>query len=271
MTNSSRLIVEEGMLDDKPARFLLDTGADYSLIPSQRAKTMVLAAPLILKFADGSQYTSTSVVAVTCKIGDSVQEMKLRTCNIDDEDYDVILGLDWFRLAKPMIDWSTGTVTFPVKKEAPDVEVVQVNDPKSEASVEVTVEPTGSPSSTPEKEVHVDIISWKDIPQDDETDLFLLAPELDEAEVASVPSVNKAFPKELEEYQDVFVDEIQELPPLRAVNHEIKLQPGNEPPKCRPYRMSSAELDEVKRQLDLLLEGNDFRSHFALWRASSIG
>ncbi len=44
------------------------------------------------------------------------------------------------------------------------------------------------------------------------------------------------------------------LPPSRTHDHKIELVPGSTPPAKQPYRMSSTELDELKKQLDDLLE-----------------
>ena len=44
------------------------------------------------------------------------------------------------------------------------------------------------------------------------------------------------------------------FPPQRAVDHRIDLEPGKEPPNRGLYRMSEQELNELKRQLDELLD-----------------
>ncbi|WVZ51598.1 hypothetical protein U9M48_002728 [Paspalum notatum var. saurae] len=56
------------------------------------------------------------------------------------------------------------------------------------------------------------------------------------------------------EYLDVFPDELPGLPPDRAVEFAINLVPGTAPIAKAPYRMSGKEYDELKRQLDELLE-----------------
>jgi Reverse transcriptase (RNA-dependent DNA polymerase)/RNase H-like domain found in reverse transcriptase/Integrase zinc binding domain/Chromo (CHRromatin Organisation MOdifier) domain/gag-polyprotein putative aspartyl protease/Integrase core domain len=59
----------------------------------------------------------------------------------------------------------------------------------------------------------------------------------------------------LEAYKDVFA-ELPGLPPERNVCHTIPLVPGAKPPHRRMYRLSPAELEEVKRQVaDLLAKG----------------
>ncbi|CAA0814075.1 Unknown protein [Striga hermonthica] len=46
----------------------------------------------------------------------------------------------------------------------------------------------------------------------------------------------------------------KELPPRRPCDHRIELQPGSQPPAQPPYRMPPAELAELRKQLDELLD-----------------
>ena len=60
--------------------------------------------------------------------------------------------------------------------------------------------------------------------------------------------------KTLQDFQDVFPGDLPSgLPPQRAIDHRIELEPGSLPVGRPVYRMSPTELDEVKRQLDELL------------------
>jgi hypothetical protein len=59
----------------------------------------------------------------------------------------------------------------------------------------------------------------------------------------------------LEEYRDVFPADLpKELPPSRTVDHRIELTPGSGPVSRPIYRLSLSEMEELKRQLDDLLE-----------------
>eukprot|EP00253_Pinus_taeda_P008914 PITA_08914 len=52
----------------------------------------------------------------------------------------------------------------------------------------------------------------------------------------------------LAEYADLMPDELpKKLPPRHAVDHNIELEPGKEPPAKAPYRLSGLELEELKR------------------------
>jgi hypothetical protein len=56
------------------------------------------------------------------------------------------------------------------------------------------------------------------------------------------------------EYPDVFPDELPGMPPKRDIEFAIELQPGTAPISKRPCRMPPAELAELKKQLQELLD-----------------
>ncbi|XP_027912150.1 uncharacterized protein LOC114171136 [Vigna unguiculata] len=55
------------------------------------------------------------------------------------------------------------------------------------------------------------------------------------------------------EFEDVFPDEVPWLPPNREVEFSIDLLPGTCPVSMAPYRMSPAELVELKKQIEELM------------------
>ena len=58
----------------------------------------------------------------------------------------------------------------------------------------------------------------------------------------------------LQEFRDVFPNEILGLPPKRDIDFTIELVPGVAPVSKTPYRMSTPEILELKMQLQELLE-----------------
>ncbi|KAL0302203.1 UNVERIFIED_CONTAM: RNA-directed DNA polymerase [Sesamum angustifolium] len=59
----------------------------------------------------------------------------------------------------------------------------------------------------------------------------------------------------LQEFKDVFPPELpKKLPPRRAIDHAIELEPGARPSTQAPYHMAPAELAELRKRLDGLLE-----------------
>jgi len=64
--------------------------------------------------------------------------------------------------------------------------------------------------------------------------------------------VGTPIPAEISEvltkYADLMPDELpKKLPPRRAVDHSIELEPRKQPPAKAPYRLSGPELEELKR------------------------
>ena len=49
------------------------------------------------------------------------------------------------------------------------------------------------------------------------------------------------------EYPDVFPDDLPGMPPERDIEFLINLLPGTAPIAKRPYRMSTGELEELKK------------------------
>ena len=62
------------------------------------------------------------------------------------------------------------------------------------------------------------------------------------------------LPRVVCEYKDVFLDELPELPPQRVVDFGIKLHPSTSSISMTPHRMAPVELQELKVQLQKLLD-----------------
>jgi len=71
----------------------------------------------------------------------------------------------------------------------------------------------------------------------------------------------------VDEYEDVFPDEILELLPSRDVDFSIDLIPGVGPDSMAPYRMTPAELAKLKKQIEDLLEKKFIRPSASPWGA----
>ncbi|CAJ2673837.1 unnamed protein product [Trifolium pratense] len=77
--------------------------------------------------------------------------------------------------------------------------------------------------------------------------------------ISSIPIV--------QEFQDVFPEDITSLPPEREIEFSIDLVPGAEPISTAPYRMSPLELKELKAQLEELLQKHFIRPSVSPWGA----
>ena len=72
------------------------------------------------------------------------------------------------------------------------------------------------------------------------------------------------------DYPDVFPDELSGMPPDRDIEFAIELQPGTAPISKRPYRMPPAELAELKKQLQELLDKGFIRPSTSPWGCPAL-
>jgi hypothetical protein len=72
------------------------------------------------------------------------------------------------------------------------------------------------------------------------------------------------------EYADVFPYELPGMPPDRDIEFAIELQPGMAPISKRPYRMPPAELAELKKQLQKLLDKGFIRPSISPWGCPAL-
>eukprot|EP00253_Pinus_taeda_P019012 PITA_19012 len=79
------------------------------------------------------------------------------------------------------------------------------------------------------------------------------------ASLSSIPIV--------QEFTDVFPEEIPGLLPRRSIDFTIELVPGAAPVSQAPYRMSVPELTELKMQLQELLDKDYIRPSVSPWGA----
>ncbi|XP_057248326.1 uncharacterized protein LOC130590277 [Beta vulgaris subsp. vulgaris] len=69
------------------------------------------------------------------------------------------------------------------------------------------------------------------------------------------------------DFQDVFPGDLPGLPPHRVVDFHIDLVPGATPISRAPYRMAPAEMAELKKQLEELLQKGYIRPSVSPWGA----
>jgi hypothetical protein len=86
--------------------------------------------------------------------------------------------------------------------------------------------------------------------------------QLDASQGSEVPVVN--------EFPDVFLEELPGMPPDRDIEFLIELKPGTTPIYKTPYRMTTPELAELKEHVMELLEKRFIHPSSSLWGAPMI-
>ena len=73
------------------------------------------------------------------------------------------------------------------------------------------------------------------------------------------------LPRVVREYEDVFLDKLSGLPPQRDVDFYIELHPDTSPISMTPHRMAQVELQELKVEIQELLDKGFIRSSTSPW------
>ena len=81
---------------------------------------------------------------------------------------------------------------------------------------------------------------------------------------------NLDLPRVICEYVDVFLDELPGIPPQRVVDFGIELHPGTSPISMTRHKMAPVELQELRVQLQKLLDKGFIRPSTSPWDASVI-
>ena len=155
-------------------------------------------------------------------------------------DFDIVLGMDWLSKHRATLDFYKKEVRL-VRLEEPDVIF---------RGIRREIAPSLINAMTASKILRKGCQGYLE---------FVVDRRQEGTRLEDIPIV-KEFP-------DVFPDDISGLSPDREVEFTIDLIPGTEPISIPPYRMSPAELRELKAQLEELLSKGFIRLSISPWGA----
>ena len=274
----------QGLLDGRPVRVMLDSGAAANFLSARVAEEMGLAllTPGTDKIGfaqtpNGSTSECKATKLLSLRIGGHRDKIAFNATRL--EGYEVILGQAWFRKHNPLINWRDGrtviqrqndeVVLHPKGSAAPAVEVV-VSTPiplsamqfgqaikKGEQAFTVLLRPADrdrppvddtSGEGSSDRRVSVG-------PNARRSGLTDRLPDAASRKSTDGPvGLPDDIPTDLRDllrsYRDVFPEALPAgLPPSREVDHAIELEDGAPPPSRPTYRMSFLELEELEKQL----------------------
>ncbi|KAL5583473.1 hypothetical protein UlMin_015915 [Ulmus minor] len=173
------------------------------------------------------------------KISD--QELYVDLIILEIKDFDVILGMDWMSKYNATIHCKKRKVVFePHGKENFEL----IGDPKQSRTPMISA-----------------IKAFKLLANGCEG---FLASIVDNCEDG------RSRPEDVlvvKDYLEVFPEDLLGLPPDREIEFEIELLPGTQPISKAPYRMAPAELQELKKQLQELLDKGFIQPSYSPWGA----
>jgi len=240
---TTALIEYPGLVSGHPATILIDCGSSGNFLSAK----FVAAHPSLSRVkTDAPQGQVHFANESMAPLGPRLTQVELcfdNHCEHVDFDvaplrFDVVLGMPWLAENNVVIDCRDRTL---------DLRRLTIG----RTAVSADTSPA-APLAPPTP--HIEVISALQLKRAARTDdeVFMLC-NMD-AELGNVQTADPDAQALLAEYSDVFPDDLPAgLPPSRAVDHRIELFPGSEPPSRPTYRLSLAEMDEVRRQLDDLL------------------
>jgi len=179
----------------------------------------------LLVSTSSSGQVATSSVCVGCLIEVAGHRFKMNLVCLPLEGLDVILGMEWLSNNHIMIDCGRRSLVFP---EHAGLELISTQ--------KVLKELQGGSTC------------------------FMVVAKLEKKfaseMIQSIPVAS--------EYADVFSDEVPGLPPSQDIDFTIDLITGAGPVSMAPYRMAAAELAELKKQIEELLEKQFIRPSASL-------
>ena len=244
---SSPPLTIKGSIGGRLLNILIDSGSSSDFI-SDRVQQQ-----LHLKLNKGGQRGQVSLADSTiCKTGYPTFPVKLVlsdeiTCTLPlitmpNLEYDVILGQNWLEKYNP-----------------------QINFPKRQIRVYDHFLTAAQPASQA-----LNLVSRRQMRRYKAENLISCLIQVTTKGLKPDTSVNTPNPNYnalVEEYQDIFEDLPPGLPPNRNFEHEIKVIPGTNPISKQPYKMSYADMDEVKREVQRLLDLKFIEPSVSPWGA----
>ena len=227
-----------------PALTLIDPGATHSFMSGRLALLAnVPSSPLVgdwqVSLPSGDVLTVAWVYR-NCVILVGEYGLEADLIPLDIVEFDVILGMDFLEKYQAMVDCYRKTVVF-----------------RSVEGLEIPFH--GERNVLPSCLISA-LAAEKLLKKGCEAYLaHVLNTNVGELNLSDIPVV--------EEFADVFPDELPGLPPVREIDFTIDLLPGTTPISQAPYRMAPAELQELKTQLQELVAKGFVRPSISPWGA----
>ncbi len=265
-------------------RMLLDTGASKNFISAQLAAALDLPVypdrqNISLVLADGTTAPITGSVSVPVCIGRFRARVQFLVTALNP-GFDAVLGYEWLRthcdlyLTKSLLAFKCGSkVTVhriprraqmgPAHRWSTGSSLVEHGVRPQQLRRTAGAPPPNQAGGSPAGIPLLNAVQLKRVLREKEVHAVCCYLSLADT-VAAVratgdpadPAVAEALvEKLLADFPDVFAPPTG-LPPMRNVAHAIPLEPGARPPFRRGFRLSAAEMAELRKQLtDMLMQG----------------
>ena len=219
VARSGNLIIRSCVIAGRSLHVLFDSGETHSFV--SKSRVVELGLPVkelqydLVVSTPASRLVRTSTVCARCKIEVEGRKYRVNLICLPLVGLDVILGMDWLSANHILIDCNERKVLF---LSLEDEDLLMFSQQVEKAMKE------GS-------------------------QCFLILTQLS-VETESGPLETPV----VGDFPYVFLEDVPSLPPTREIEFSIDLVSGEGPVSIAPYRMAPAELVELKKQIEELLE-----------------
>ena len=275
--------------DGLPATSLWDTGAAAEFISTSfvnKHKLKMEPSRHRVKYADGSVKEARGEVRLPLRIlthGHAFkQTIRFIVADLQPR-FDIVLGTPFCRANQPRPDWERMTIHLPTTKRSGEV----VWQPAFRAAARESIPTDMDSLALCELSLEsMDSLRSAGLLDDGSTCFVNIRPEgtatrilnaiasASESESAEQARCNELRQRMFEQFASVFPDK---LPPVTAnspipggITHKIQLKPDTEPYSRPLRRMSTQELDELKKQLQEYLDTGRLRPSESPWGTNVI-
>ena len=248
----NQLLTFIGSINGHPAKILIDGGAEGNIISSSFQKHHQLdrtqCSPIPILLPNGSSSLTSHTVPITLDRGDYSDS--LNPIRYPLNKYDLILGKPWLTKVNPNINWRTNDLHF----NHNGIDIIwncrgfKADHIQSRSKgLLLTHMHFHAMATLPGSDVFLALIRNTPEPAEETND-----PEKARVIPDMTPEVRSIV---MEEFADVFPEKLPDgLPPDRGDAMKIETDPTADPPFRPVIRLSIAELDELRKQLDQLLK-----------------
>eukprot|EP00253_Pinus_taeda_P009984 PITA_09984 len=236
----------EGNISNLTVSVLIDPGATLSYVSPKiveccKLQSTKFKTPWLVQLATGAKRR------VVAKIKDCSFTIVGQTVTADLNvlplgSYDILIGMDWLEKHWSLVDCKTKIIYF--------------RDPLGNKQEMQGIK----------RPVQVRLITANQLVKCVRKGCQIYAVQVGYADSKNKTTILNNIPV-IQEFTDVFPEEIPRLPPKRNIDFTIELVPGAAPVSRAPYRMSVPELTELKMQLQELLDKNYIRPSVSPWEA----
>ncbi|GJR47107.1 putative reverse transcriptase domain-containing protein [Tanacetum coccineum] len=249
--NPDNVVAGTFLLNNRYAYILFDTGADRSFV-STAFSTLLDIVPNTLdhgynvELADG-RIIGVNTILMGCTLNLRNHPFNINLMPVEMGSFDVIIGMDWLSKYSAVIDCAKKIVRIPWRNKT----LIIHGDGSTQGDV-----------------TRLNIISCTKTQKYMEKGFPIFLAHVTAKEVG-----DKSEKKRLEDvpivqdFPEVFPEDLPGLPPTRQVEFQIDLVPGAAPVARAPYRLAPSEMKELSEQLKELSDKGFIRPSSSPWGA----